>query len=211
MKPEQGSTGRTDITLELIHNALETLADEMSFTVSRTGRSVITKDLYDFSCAIFDPQGQLLVQGAGLPAAIGAMPDAAEAMLRWVGDDLDPGDVVILNDPYDGGTHLPDIFVFRPIFYQDLLVGFSGVYSHHVDIGGRVPGSSAHDSTEIYQEGLRLPPLKLYRRGVADDTVFRIVERNVRAPEMVLRRFASPSGGLLRRGAGILEAGGAVR
>ena len=96
-----------------------------------------------------------------------------EALLARFQGDLNPGDVIIFNDPYDGGMHLPDIFMFKPIFHGSEHLGFSVVICHHCDVGGRVPGSNASDSTEIFQEGLRLPPLKLYDRGVRNDIVVR--------------------------------------
>ena len=187
MSKETRSPGEANpVTRGLIHNALEALVDEMMLTVERTGHSLITKDYYDFSCAVLDRRGQVLEQGSGLPVATASMPDAMQAMLRTFEGDLESGDVLLLNDPFDGGTHLPDFFVFRPIFYGDNVVGFSGVYSHHVDIGGRVPGGNAFDSTEIYEEGLRLPPLKIYRRGVANDDVLRIIQCNVRDPKALM-------------------------
>ena len=102
------------------------------------------------------------------------------------GDDVQPGDVFANNDPYEGGSHLPDIFLFKPIFAYDTLVGWSCCIGHQTDIGGRIPGGNACDSTEIYQEGLQIPPLKLYERGVLNRAVWRILEKNVRVPEKVL-------------------------
>jgi N-methylhydantoinase B len=91
-----------------------------------------------------------------------------------------------MNDPYEGGMHLPDIFVFRPIYADGAVIAWAATICHHTDVGGRVPGSNASDSTEIYAEGLRIPPLKLYRKGVPDESLFRIIERNVRVPDRVL-------------------------
>src|SRR3546814_606283 len=101
-------------------------------------------------------------------------------------NDLRPGDAVILNDPYQGGMHLPDIFMFYPIFVEARRVGFCVVVCHHTDVGGRVPGSNASDSTEIYQEGLRIPVLKLYDQGEPNHTLMQMIERNVRVPDRVL-------------------------
>ncbi|ATQ56435.1 hypothetical protein PYTT13_11905 [Paracoccus yeei] len=117
---------------------------------------------------------------------LGAVPDAMEALLARFQGDINPGDVIIFNDPYEGGMHLPDIFMFKPIFHGDEHLGFSVVICHHCDVGGRVPGSNASDSTEIFQEGLRLPPLKLYDRGVRNEIVFDIIGRNVRLPDLVI-------------------------
>ena len=112
-------------------------------------------------------------------------------MLEQCRDDIHPGDVMILNDPYQGGMHLPDIFMFMPIFLDERLEGFSVVIAHHTDVGGRVAGSNASDSTEIYQEGLRLPAVKLYERGVPSKSVFRIIEKNVRVPGRVIGDLGS--------------------
>jgi N-methylhydantoinase B len=107
-------------------------------------------------------------------------------VLREFGDDLHPGDVVMMNDPYEGGMHIPDVFLFMPIFVEGSLEAFAVVIGHQTDMGGRVPGSNASDSTEVYQEGLRIPPVKLYERGVASRTMLRVLAANVRVPERVL-------------------------
>ena len=96
------------------------------------------------------------------------------------------GDILCSNDPYEGGSHLPDIFLYKPMYMDGRLLGYTCAMSHHTDIGGRVAGGNACDSTEIYQEGLRIPPLKLYERGVANDTLFRLLEKAVRVPDKVL-------------------------
>jgi N-methylhydantoinase B len=114
------------------------------------------------------------------------MASAITAVLRTFGDDIHPGDIFALNDPYDGGTHLPDIICIKPLYLAGTMVGYSTALAHHTDIGGRVAGGNASDSTEIYQEGLRLPPIRLYEGGQPCDTVHRIIERNVRVPKMVL-------------------------
>ena len=109
----------------------------------------------------------------------------ATVLERFAGD-IHPGDVMIMNDPYEGGMHIPDVFMFLPIFHAGRHEGFAVVIAHQTDMGGRVPGSNASDSTEIYQEGLRLPAIKLYERGVANRAVLRIIEKNVRVPDRVL-------------------------
>src|SRR6266481_1262538 len=100
-------------------------------------------------------------------------------------DNIHPGDVFIFNDPFRGGMHLPDVFVFKPIFRDAALIAWAGTVCHHTDVGGRVPGSNASDSTEIYQKGLRIPPLKLYEKGERNETLFALIERNVRVPVKV--------------------------
>ena len=113
------------------------------------------------------------------------MPEAMAAVLAKFGDDLHEGDAVIMNDPYHGGMHLPDIFMFMPIFHAGKRRAFAVVICHHTDVGGRVPGSNASDSTEIYQEGLRIPPLKLYDRGMLNETLETMIKINVRVPDRV--------------------------
>ena len=114
-------------------------------------------------------------------------PDAMTAVLDRYADDINPGDVFIANDPYgSGGSHLPDVYIMRPIFIDEQLEGFSGVTAHQADIGGLVPGSNSTNSTEIYQEGLRIPTVKLYERGVPSETMFDLIEHNVRVPKTVL-------------------------
>ena len=173
-------------TLEVIKNRLASIADDMALTVARTARSFIVKEALDYSTALFGANSEFIAQGTCLPLHLGSMPSALNAVLKQFGDDIAPGDIFALNDPYDGGTHLPDIIAVLPVFVDGALVGYSACIAHQIDMGGRVPGSMACDSTEIYQEGLRLPPLRLYRAGVPEETVFRIIERNVRMPETVL-------------------------
>ena len=174
------------ITMEVIQNALVALADEMAFTVARTARSFVLKEALDYSTALFDARGELVAQGTCLPLHLGAMPVAVESVVREFGNDVHPGDIFATNDPYDGSTHLPDIVLVKPVFLGERLIGWSTVLAHQTDIGGRVAGGNASDSTELYQEGLRIPPTRLYDRGKASHTLFRIIERNVRVPSLVL-------------------------
>ncbi len=174
------------IRLELIKNGVGSIADEMVLTVVRIAYSSIMKDTMDLSSAICDRQGRLIAQGLSLPLHLGSIPDAMDAVRAEFGDRLAPGDVVVLNDPYHGGMHLPDVFMFRPIFAGDRLIGYAVLVAHHNDMGGRVPGSSAADSTEIFQEGLRIPALKLYEAGRPNETLFRMIGLNVRVPDVVL-------------------------
>ena len=158
----------------------------MALTVVRTTYSSVLKNNMDFSTALGDGEGRLVAQGLTLPLHLGSMPDAFEAVLRRFEGDIHPGDVFVLNDPFEGGTHLPDLFVLKPIFRRDQRIAFAAACCHHTDIGGRVAGSNASDSTEIYQEGLRIPPLKLHDRGVPNSTLLSLLEKNVRVPALVL-------------------------
>ncbi|MCY0148162.1 hydantoinase B/oxoprolinase family protein [Hoeflea sp. G2-23] len=174
------------ITFAVLKSAVESIVDDMAYTVMRTARSPIVRDVLDYSTTMCDAEGRILAQAKTVALHLGAVPDAMEALLRHYGDDLAPEDVIIFNDPYDGGMHLPDIFMFKPIFRGDEHIGFSVVICHHCDVGGRVPGSNASDSTEIFQEGLRIPPLKLFDRGVPNKALFDIIRKNVRLPDLVI-------------------------
>ncbi len=174
------------VRLELIKNGIGSVVDEMVLTVVRIAYSSIMKDTMDLSSAFCDRDGRMIAQGLSLPLHLGSFPDAMDGMLTEFRGKLVPGDIVILNDPYLGGMHLPDIFMFKPVFIGEHLLGYAVVVAHHNDVGGRVPGSSAADSTEIFQEGLRIPPLKLYERGVPNETLFKMIGINVRIPDVVL-------------------------
>jgi len=173
------------ITFAVIKSGLDSIADDMAYTVIRIARSEIVKDVMDFSAAICMADGQMVAQAKTIAQHLGAVPEAMAAVLATFGADLNDGDAVIMNDPYHGGMHLPDIFMFMPLFYAGRRSAFAVIICHHTDVGGRVPGSNASDSTEIYQEGLRIPPLKLYDRGVLNQTLATLIKINVRVPERV--------------------------
>jgi len=173
------------ITEELFRNAVAALGDEMVLTIYRTAYSGVLKNIMDYSAALCDAEGKLVAQGLSLPGHLCSIPVALQAVLRHYGDDIAEGDILINNDPYDGGMHLPDIFIFKPLFAEGRVIAYAATICHHTDVGGRVPGSNASDSTEIYAEGLRIPPLKLYERGQPNPTLFRLIERNVRVPNRV--------------------------
>jgi N-methylhydantoinase B len=172
-------------TFELFKNAVYSLSDEMALTVFRTAYSGVLKGGMDYSTAICDHDGKMVAQGLTQPCHLGSIPTAMTAIMRHYGNSMRPGDVFILNDPFDGGMHLPDIFIIKPVYHEDQRVAFAATVCHHTDVGGRVAGSNAADSTECYQEGLRLPPLKLFDAGVRDDTIWRMIEKNVRVPVLV--------------------------
>ena len=174
------------VRLELVKNGIGSVVDEMVLTVVRIAYSSIMKDTMDMSSAFCDKQGRMIAQGLSLPLHLGSIPEAMDAVRAEYGDTLAPGDVVVFNDPYQGGMHLPDIFMFKPVFVNEHLLGYAVLVAHHNDMGGRVPGSSAADSTEVFQEGLQIPVLKLYERGVANETLFKIIARNVRVPDIVI-------------------------
>ena len=173
------------ITFAVIKSGLDSIADDMAYTVVRIARSEIVKDVMDFSAALCAADGQMVAQAKTIAQHLGAIPEAMAAVLAKFGDDLHDGDAVIMNDPYHGGMHLPDIFMFMPLFFEGKRRAFAVVICHHTDVGGRVPGSNASDSTEIYQEGLRIPPLKLYDRGMLNETLETLIKINVRVPDRV--------------------------
>ncbi len=173
------------ISLELFKNAIFSIADEMALTVFRTTYSGVLKDNMDYSTGFADADGKLAAQGLTLPAHLGSVPTAMEAIMRHFRDDLADGDVFIMNDPFDGGMHLPDIFIFKPLFHAGERLAFACTVCHHTDVGGRVAGSNASDSTEIYAEGLRIAPMKLYSAGRLNQTIMTFIEKNVRVPVQV--------------------------
>lgn len=174
------------ITFAVIKNAMDAIVDEVAYTVIRTARSEIVKDVMDYSAAICDAKGEMAAQAKTIAQHLGAIPEAMAAVQAKWGGQLEDGDAVTINDPYSGGMHLPDIFMFYPIFDGADILAWSVVICHHTDVGGRVPGSNAADSTEIYQEGLRIPPLKLFRRGIMDETLEAVIGLNVRVPDRVI-------------------------
>ena len=173
------------IAFELFKNAVFSIADEMALTVFRTTYSGVLKDNMDYSTGLADADGKLVAQGLTLPGHLGSVPTALASIMRHYGNDMRPGDVFIMNDPFDGGMHLPDIFIFKPLYHEGERLAFAATVCHHTDVGGRVAGSNASDSTEIYAEGLRIAPLKLYDAGKLNDTIMSFIEKNVRLPVRV--------------------------
>ena len=173
------------VSFELFKNAVFSITDEMALTVFRTTYSGVLKDNMDYSTGFADAEGKLAAQGLTLPSHLGSVPTAMESITRHFHDDIAPGDVFIMNDPFDGGMHLPDIFIFKPLFQGSERLAFACTVCHHSDVGGRVAGSNASDSTEIYAEGLRIAPMKLYEAGRLNQTIMTFIERNVRLPVQV--------------------------
>lgn len=175
------------LTLEVIKNALSSVADEMALMVMRSAYSPVVRDTMDYSTALCDRHGQVIGQSLTLAVQLGTFPTAMRYVLEEYGNTAQPGDVYLTNDPYGyGGQHLPDIYVIKPIFIDDRLQGWAATMAHHSDIGGITPGSVAVHASEIYQEGLRMPLLKLFDAGVKNTTLFRVIEKNTRQPVQVL-------------------------
>lgn len=175
------------IELEIIHNALTAAAAEMDVTVWRTSRSTIVRELLDYSTAIFDRDGWNVAQAARIPSHLNSMSYfLTEILAKHIPpDEWQPEDVVISNDPYCGGQHLPDIVAFKPVFRDGRRIGFVGTLCHHLDVGGSSPGSYGSSATEIFQEGLRIPPLKLFEAGRLVEPIRAIMLQNVRQPELL--------------------------
>ena len=175
------------ILLEVLRNAFESSADQMALILMRTAHSPIVRDAMDFSTAICDASGQNLAQGLTTPMHLGSFYDAMRHLIGQYQGRIASGDVFIGNDPYlASGQHLPDIYVIQPVFHGERLCGWAATIAHHVDVGGLVPGSNSLAATEIHQEGLRLPFLKLVERGVVNQMLLDIIAANVRVPDQVL-------------------------
>ncbi|SHI33636.1 N-methylhydantoinase B [Roseomonas rosea] len=175
------------VALEILRNALTATAAEMDVTVWRTSRSTVVRELLDYSTAVFDRDGQNVAQAARIPQHLNSMGAGLLTVLRdhLPVEQWEDGDVVITNDPYCGGQHIPDILAFRPVFVDGARVGIVGTLCHHLDMGGMAAGSYAAAATEVFQEGLRIPPLKLVRRGALNEDILAMMRQNVRRPDML--------------------------
>ncbi|MEI5668724.1 hydantoinase B/oxoprolinase family protein [Bosea sp. CCNWLW174] len=176
------------VTLEVLRNAFTATANEMDVTVWRTSRSTIVREMLDYSTAVFDRDGYNVAQSARIPGHLNSMSAGLITIVRdfLPLDQWQEGDVVITNDPYCGGQHIPDILAYRPVYAEGRRIAIVGTLCHHLDMGGMAAGSYAASATEIFQEGLRIPPLKLLRGGVMNDDVLAMMLQNVRRPDMLL-------------------------
>ena len=174
------------ITLAVVEHRLESIAQEMTEAMLRTAMSQILNSSRDFSTAILDGDCQLVAQGEGIPVHISALPVAGAAVRDYFGDDIHDGDLFILNDPYFGGSHLPDITIIRPVFHDGRLLFYGVNRAHHSDVGGGTHGGYNPGANEIFQEGLRIPPLKLYDKGVPRYDLLQMMSANVRQSENFL-------------------------
>ncbi|MGD9803139.1 MAG: hydantoinase B/oxoprolinase family protein [Hyphomicrobiaceae bacterium] len=167
---------------EIVKNSLFKIAEEMRIVLCKTAYSPILKSAGDFSCGVFDAKGDMVAQGPDLPIHLGSMPDAVRAVVKAFEGDVHDGDVYIHNDPYFGGSHLPDVNVVRPAFHDGKLLGYACLRAHWPDIGSATPGSYGA-VTEIFGEGLRLPPLRLVSKGVLNTELEKVILWNVRTPD----------------------------
>ena len=173
---------RDPAAFEIVKNSFFKIAEEMRVVLCKTAYSPILKSAGDFSCGVFDERGDMVAQGPDLPIHLGSMPDAVRAIVKVFGRDAHEGDVFIHNDPYFGGSHLPDVNVIRPAFHDGMLLGYACLRAHWPDVGSATPGSYGA-VTEIYGEGLRLPPVRLVSKGVMNADIENIILANVRTPE----------------------------
>jgi N-methylhydantoinase B len=169
-------------TFEIVKNSFYKIAEEMRVVLAKTAYSPLLKSAGDYSCGVFDAWGEMVAQGPDLPIHLGSMPDAVRAIVAVFGSDVHDGDVFIHNDPYFGGSHLPDVNVVRPAFYGDRLLGYTCLRAHWPDIGSATPGSYGA-VTQIFGEGLRLPPLRLISGGVLNRDLEKLILANVRTPD----------------------------
>jgi N-methylhydantoinase B len=175
------------ITFEVIKNALSSAADEMALIIMRSAYSPVVRDSMDYSTALCDRHGQVVAQGLTLAVQLGSFPDCMRVLLQDHAGTAQPGDVFMFNDPYgSGGQHLPDIYIIKPMFHDGVIEGWACTMAHHCDVGGITPGSCAMHATEIFQEGLCIPVVKLREAGVPNETLLRIVAKNTRMPVQVL-------------------------
>ncbi|NKB57476.1 MAG: hydantoinase B/oxoprolinase family protein [Alphaproteobacteria bacterium] len=172
------------ITLEVVRNKLDGIANEMQSTLLRSSFSPIVKEGLDASASLFTINGETLSQALAVPIHLATLIPVVRALLDTYSlDTVKEGDIYILNDPYLGGTHLPDIALMMPVFHDGKPIALSAAMTHHQDVGGMTPGSVPTNATEIYQEGVRIPPLKLRDGDVMNDTFMRMMRQNVRMPD----------------------------
>jgi N-methylhydantoinase B len=172
------------ITVEVVRNKLDGIANEMQSTLFRSSFSPIVKEGLDASASLFTLEGETLAQAIAIPIHLATLIPVVRTILKeFPVEAMADGDIYVMNDPYLGGTHLPDIALVMPIFAEGRPVAFSAAMTHHQDVGGMSPGSVPTNATEIYQEGIRIPPLKFMESGVVNETLMKMLRLNVRMPD----------------------------
>jgi len=175
------------ITLDILSGKLAAAVDEMGAVLARTSMSPVIYEILDFACGLCDGDGRLIAQGNGITLFTGTFSGQVRHLIERHAESLAPGDVFVSNQPYDGGTHACDMAVMRPVFLPDgSLLAFAVAVAHWLDVGGAKPGSLPPDADEVYQEGLRLPCLRLVRQGVMDEGLLDLLRVNLRFPEMAI-------------------------
>jgi N-methylhydantoinase B/oxoprolinase/acetone carboxylase alpha subunit len=188
---------RDAITLSVVNNRLVNICREMGIAMMKTAYSPIFNEGLDFSCCLFNAQGEMISQAEFCPAQLGASIYVVEWSIKEIGvENLKPGDVILHNDPYRGGCHIPEHCFIKPIFYNSKLAGLAANIGHLAEIGGKNPGGFAGDATEVYQEGLRIPPVKAVKEGVYDEDLWKLIMSNHRTPRNTLGDFSAMIGSL---------------
>ena len=189
-QPDEATAGGAEspdpVTLEIVRGKLLASADEMGIVLARSSMSPVIYEVLDFACGICDPDGQLLVQTNGITLFTGTFALQVEAMIRKYQGDIRPGDVYMTNDPFEGGTHTCDIALIKPVFVDGALFAFAISVAHWSEVGGSVAGSISPDATEIFQEGIRFPGIRLCRDEQVQSDVLDLIRANVRLPTMSL-------------------------
>src|SRR3712207_3625035 len=178
-EPRGAAPALDPLELTVMANAVAMIAEEMGVVLVRGALSPNIRERRDASAALFDARGRMIAQAAHIPVHLGAMPEAVHAVIARRPE---PGDVFLLNDPYRGGSHLPDLTLVEAIDVDSTVGGFAAVRAHHADVGGMSPGSMPQGATELVQEGLVVPPIRLVRRGALDEEILSLVLANVRTP-----------------------------
>jgi len=174
------------VTVEIIKGKLLATADEMGIILARTSMSPVIYEVLDFACGITDADAQLVAQTNGITLFTGTFAMQVQSILRKYAGRIAPGDIYMTNDPYAGGTHTADIALIKPVFAGNQMIAFAIAVAHWSEVGGKVPGSLSPDATEIFQEGVQFPQLRLFRGGELVDEVVDIIAANVRLPKMSL-------------------------
>lgn len=196
---EKNNNERIDpITLSVIYGALSSIGKEMGKTMTRTAFSPIFFEGNDFTCALFDDKLELIAQFEGNPAQLGSVKYAVGNAVKKIGTkNLFDGDVIIHNDPFLGSPHLPEFCMIKPIFHKEKVISFAAIIAHHPDVGGKDPGSFPGDATEIYQEGILVTPIKIFEKGIQNDSVWELILSNVRIPHETYGDFMAMYGSLV--------------
>ncbi len=174
------------VLLEVISNTFMSIAEEMGAVLIKSAYSTNIKERKDCSCGLFDAKGRTIAQAEHIPMHLGSLLETVNEIHRFYTDDeIYEGDMFIINDPYNGGgTHLPDICIAAPVFYEGKIVAYAMNIAHHNDVGGRVPGSNAADSKTIYEEGIRIPPVKIFNKGILNEEILRVILLNCRVNDI---------------------------
>ena len=170
------------VTQEILRHAFHGIAEEMAVVEYRASFSPIIREMLDFSCGLFDAEGRMIAHSEMIPAQLGLMQFTLAGVIESLGH-LAPGDAVLANHPYMGGTHLPDLQIFVPVHVDGRLIGYAGSIAHHIDVGGATAGSENAENTELYQEGLIFPPVRLVARGRRNRDLWELIRANVRDPD----------------------------